>query len=284
MIMQSLKWGTPLPKCKPYTHQMLKTFCIQAWALIKQDPLQHCLRFLTIFDWIHLGLFTGSRGMEYCQTAAQCHKFLKVPHNISLRAHAGEPIAFLLDNFCFLTIQDIIVSPLIGIQHPDQVIELQIRFRFDKSPINGQWRNICHTGHSYLCLVKASLSIVQWVAVLKVPANDPLGIYAWTGSHNPLHTYTHLCSTEVIKTMHGLVITAHPDPLHYLQQPDRLLCIHCHSARVTMCITLSEGNTSVEQIAHKLQWSVQLVKHYMRDCSHTVGSMTAKVIQGFHNV
>jgi len=283
-IAQAFKWGTPQPKREPYTHQMIKTFATQVRTLLKADPHNHTSQFLAVFDWIRLSLFTGSRGMEYCQTTARRHEFSRVPRDISAGAHAGEPIAFLLDDFFFLTVQDTLVSPLIGIQQPDQVIELQIRFRFDKSPINGRWRKFHRTGHPYLCPVKAGLSIVQRAAVLKVPALDPLGVFAWTGSCKQPRTYTYLRSAEVIKIMRGLVVTAHPDPSHYLRQPDRLLCIDCHSARVTACVALSEGNASVEQIAHKLQWSVQSVKHYMRDCSRTVGATTAKVIQGFHNV
>jgi len=84
--------------------------------------------------------------------------------------------------------------------------------------------------------------------------------------------------------MRKLVIDAHPDPNHYLRRPDRIRCINCHSNRVTACVALSEGGASADQIAHKLRWSVESVKHYMRDCSRTVGASTAKVIQGFFHV
>jgi len=70
------------------------------------------------------------RGMEYCQTTACHNKFFRVPHDLSAGAHVGEPIAFILEDFCLLTVQDTIVSPLIGIQHPDQVLKLQIWFCF----------------------------------------------------------------------------------------------------------------------------------------------------------
>jgi len=82
--------------------------------------------------------------------------------------------------------------------------------------------------------------------------------------------------------MWGLVVAVHPNPSHYLRQPNRLRCIDYHSNRVMVCVALSESNASVDQIAHKLCWSVQSVKHYMRDCSRTVvGASMAKVIQGF---
>jgi len=125
---------------------------------------------------------------------------------------------------------------------------------------------------------------VQRHIQLRVPQNEPLGVYQWTPTKTCTCTYTFLKADEVIRIMRDLVAVAHPDPQHYLRQPDRLRCIDCHSARVTACVALSEGNATVEQIAHKLRWNVESVKHYMRDCSRTVGASTAKVIQGFYQI
>jgi len=164
------------------------------------------------------------------------------------------------------------------------MVELQICFCFDKSLINGRWQKFCRTGHGYLCPVLASLSIMQRAIALQVPSTNPLGVYEWMRDDKSHRTYTYLQSMELITIMCGLVVATHPDPSHYLRQPDRLRCIDCHSNHITACIALSEGNASVNQIVHKLRWSVQLVKHYMRDCSRTVGATTAKVLQGFHHV
>jgi len=177
-----------------------------------------------------------------------------------------------------------IISAHEGLTQASSIAKLHIHFCFDKSPINSWWHKFHCTGHNYLCPMLASLSIVQQAIVLQVPASDPLGIYAWTCSDHSGHTYTYLQSTELITIMHHLVVGTHPNPLHYLCQPDQLKCIDCHSNHVMACVALSKGNVSVDEIAHQLHWSVQSVKHYMRDCSHTVGATTAKVIQGFHNV
>jgi len=50
------------------------------------------------------------------------------------------------------------------------------------------------------------------------------------------------------------------------------------------CVALNKGNAMVEQIAHKLCWNVESVKHYMCDCSCTVGALMAKVLQGFYQI
>jgi len=179
---------------------------------------------------------------------------------------------------------DIIILPLDSLLKPNAIKELQICFCFDKSPINGCWQKFRQTGHHYLCPVLAGLSIVQRYIQLHVSQSEPLGVYQWTPTKTCTRTYTFLHADKVIKIMWDLVAVAHPDPNHYLRQPGRLRCIDCHSACVTACVALSEGNASVEQIAHKLRWNVESVKHYMQDCSRTVGASTAKVLQGFHQI
>jgi len=189
-----------------------------------------------------------------------------------------------MNDFWFLTSDDTLVSPWEGLAHPSQVVKLQICFWFDKSPINGHLWKFWHTGHSYLCPVLAGLSIVQCVVALQVPHSDPLGVYVWMQDDKSFCIYTYLQSMEVITIMQGLVVVAHPDPSHYLWQPNCLHCINCHSNYVTVCVALSKANASVDQIAHKLCWSIQLVKHYMCNCSCTVEASMVKVIQGCFNV
>jgi len=154
-------------------------------------------------------------------------------------------------------------------------------FCFNKSPINSHWHKFCCTSHGYLCPILTGLSIVQQVVQLQGHPTDPLGVYGWPGHHS---LYTFIRSTEVISIMQKLVLDAHPDPNHYLHRPDQIKCTDCHSTQVTACVALSEGGTSVDQIAHKLCWSIESVKHYMHDCSHTVGASTAKVIQGLFHI
>jgi len=247
-------------------------------------PLQHLSRFVAVFNWICLSLFTGSWGSKYCQTCAWHHSFSKVSMDSMAGMHAGVPIAFMLSDFRFLTNTEIIVSPLDGLLNPAMVKELQICFRFDKSPINGHWQKFRHMGHHYLCPVLAGLLIVQRYIQLRIPHNEPLGVYQWTPTKMCIRTYTFLRADEVIRIMRDLVAVAHPDPNHYLHQPDHLCCINCHSVQVMGCMALSEGNATVEQIAHKLCWNVESVKHYMRDCSRMLGASMAKVLQFFSDL
>jgi len=70
VIAQAFKWGTLQPKWEPYTHQMLKMFYCQVWDLVNKNPAYILSLFCVVFDWVCLGLFTGSHGNEYCQTVA----------------------------------------------------------------------------------------------------------------------------------------------------------------------------------------------------------------------
>jgi len=181
------------------------------------------------------------------------HSFSCVATNITMGAHASKPIAFILSDFHFLTDNDIIILPLDSLLKPSAIKELQICFCFDKSPINGCWQKFHWMGHHYLCPVLAGLLIVQAMLHSALHSTtEPLGAYQWVPTNKCTHTYTFLCTDEVIKIMQDLVAMAHPDPNHYLQQLSHLCCINCHSTQVMACVALSEGNALIKQIAHKL--------------------------------
>jgi len=215
-IVQAFKWGSPQDKWEPYTHQMLCMFHHQAQDMVCHDLTHHLSCFVAVFDWICLSLFTGSRGSKYCQMGAHRHSFSHVATNTAAGVHAGEPIAFILSDFHFLTDNDMIILPLDGLLKPNAVKELQICFHFDKSPINRRWQKFHWTGHHYLCPVLAGLSIVQCYIQLRILQSEPLGVYQWTPTKTCTRTYTFLWVDEVIKIMRDLVAVAYPDPNHYL--------------------------------------------------------------------
>jgi len=117
-------------------------------------------------------------GAEYCQTTACHHEILWVPQDGVTSSHVGKPIAFIISDFCFLTSDETIVSPIDDLHHPACIIKLQICFHFDKSPINGHCQKFRCTGHGHLCPVLAGLSIVQCAIALQVPSLEPLRAYA----------------------------------------------------------------------------------------------------------
>jgi len=110
--------------------------------------------------------------------------------------------------------------------------------------------------------ILASPSIVQCSIQLHAQQSEPMGMYQWLPTKTCACTNIFLHADEVIKIMRDHVAVAHPDLNHYLCQA---ICtaFDCHSMQVTTCVVLGKGNPMVDQIAHKLQWNVKSIKHYM---------------------
>jgi len=64
-----------------------------------QEPSLHAFSFFAVFDWVCLGLFTGSCGNEYCQNVAQHHEVTCIPLDAVASEHAGKPITFIMTDF-----------------------------------------------------------------------------------------------------------------------------------------------------------------------------------------
>jgi hypothetical protein len=91
---------------------------------------------------------------------------------------------------------------------------------------------------------------------------------------------TFLRSSQLIAVMRKTVRLAHPDPDHYLRNPDLEKCIDCHSNRVTAAVALFNTDVSIDDIAFKLPWSPESAKHYLFNFSKAIGAATARVILG----
>jgi hypothetical protein len=129
-------------------------------------------------------------------------------------------------------------------------------------------------------MVSASLSILLRATLLCVPAEEPVGDIHWVPDQSRSVRYTYLRSSQLIVVMRKTVRLAHPDPEHYLRNPDLEKCIDCHSNRVTAAVALFNAGVPIDDIAFKLRWSPESVKHYLRDCSKAIGAATARVILG----
>jgi hypothetical protein len=159
-----------------------------------------------------------------------------------------------------------------------RVYEVHIRFRFDKSPVNFSVRKFRRSGQKFLCPVLATLSITLRALVLRVAARDPLGVFQAASSRKSHRSYSYLRSSDVIKVMRQTVDLAYPDPQHYMRLHKTQ--IDCHSNRVTAAMALKLSGWKDEQIGFRLRWSVQSVKHYIRECAQEIGVITRDVIAG----
>jgi len=233
---------------------MLETFGVWVQTLLHQNLNNHLSCFIAVFDWVCLGLFTGSCNIEYCQTSTKQHKVDWIPLDTVARAHAGKPHAFIRSDVWPLSATNTVISTWDALAKPSRVVALQILFPFNKSPINSHWQKFQHTGHSFPCPVLAGLSILQHAWSLQVTANNPISVYAWSKKSPSNQMYTFLQSKELIAIMQALVKDAHPDPNHYLWQPDHIKCIDCHSTCFTACIVIGKNFNTLDTAFFVQSW------------------------------
>jgi len=274
ILRSRAKWAVPHPKRLPYTHAMFQALASLVKAELATSKSAHLDRLHSVFDWIRLGVFTGSRSGEYAQTTAAKGSFAKVPDSWAPPPNwRNQPLAFILSDFTFMDEHLCVIPPPTALAHTKLCRWIQIRYRFDKSATNFSLRRY-RRGKGFLCPVSAALSILRRATTLQVPANEPLGVYR---SH-PKGTYTYLRSSEIIVVMRQAVTTAYPDPLHYYRI--NIKAVVAHSNRVTAAVALFSMKLSIEDIAFRLRWKPESVQHYIRECSQFVDDLTAATISG----
>jgi hypothetical protein len=92
-----------------------------------------------VWDWLRLGVFTGSRLSEYAQSnLRRGQHFQVVPTSDDTGVWAGKPLAFICEDFTFYNTANCIVPhrDLYRRHKIKQVTMVHIRFRYDKSANN----------------------------------------------------------------------------------------------------------------------------------------------------
>lgn len=254
---------------------MMATISQQVSSSIALD-LRAALRLrAAVFDWVRLGVFTGSRVSEYAQTKSKRGTYLTVPQTSAAGKWAGSPIAFLPCDFTLLDAKLRLLSFADLVKTPSRASHLHVRFRFDKSPQNFTIRKFRRSGHNFLCPVLAAISILCRAAALGVPATAPLGVFRINSADR---SFTYITSTDVIKIMRETCLASYPDPAHFLHQ--NVKRIVAHSLRVTAAVALFNMGLSIDEIAFRLRWQPQSVQHYLRECSKHSDTRTTSAMEG----
>ena len=110
LISQRSTWAQPKPRKEPYTYRMLAT---QA-RFLAGSALPLAKSFLqteyVVWDWLRLGVFTGSRLSEYAQSnLRKGQRFQVVPSSDDTGVWAGQPLAFIREDFTFFDNKDCVV-------------------------------------------------------------------------------------------------------------------------------------------------------------------------------
>ena len=270
-------WYKPSKKKEPYTAEMFEAL---AKALAAQaDPLRTFVdKVYAVYDWCRLGVFTGFRITEYAQSRLKKgQKFLLVPSAPFVpQEWWGTPLAFIAADFTFYDKTHRVVThdQLFERFQGGDVIDLEIRWRYDKSAHNFSIRRFRTTGHPIFDPVGAAVSIIHRHNLLGVEKHLPLGVFRTaTGK-----TYRFLKDTDVKQVMQGSVDLAYPDKAHYMQKNKKLVLPH--SNRVTAAVCLQRGGANNDEIAFKLRWHPSSVPTYLRDCFESVGDMLQRAVTG----
>lgn len=231
-----------------------------------------------VLDWTRLGVLTGSRISEYGQSGKlrKGEPFSIVPRSEEAGQWAGQPIAFIRADFTYFDADQIRRLYDICLTHQTLASYFHCRFRFDKSVNNFTIRKFKRQSGNIICLIKASLSILRRADLLGMPLNYPIGAYRLR--RGAPGDYTFISGADVQDVLQFACRLAYPNPNHYLR-----LHIHClmsHSNRVTAAVALYNAGVKESVIAHKLRWSEESVKYYIRDCFKAIGPLTEKAVRG----
>jgi hypothetical protein len=277
-IVQRQTWTAPKQQKEPFTYCMLKA---HAQKLLKPVVKDSCTTFYSlnyvVWDWLRLGVFTGSRVAEYAQSGLKKHqRYQCIPKTKDAAQWAGQPFAFTRADFQFYDENNRCVPQehVLAMHKKQRVKTVHIRFRFDKSKHNFVIRKFDTTTDAILNPVAAAVSIIRRADMLQVPAHEPVGVYATTGAF----LYSFLRDYHITPILRNMCCLAYPDPTHYLRI--HIESLVPHSNRVTAAVCLKMGGATDEDIAFRLRWNIASVPTYLRECFQEVGTIMTTTLQG----
>jgi hypothetical protein len=290
IIRQRSAWKEPLPRKEPFTIAMIDA--LRAYLLLESTktsiaqvfPISEYAVYILIseyavYDWLRLGLFTGSRISEYGQTSSgksPGSRFARIPNSSDPGIWGNQPLAFIAADFVFFNRASLLVDKQFCLVNTalDHIHGLDLRFRFDKSKTNFTIRKYTRLLSAPFDPVIAAINIVRRGHIFGVPPAEPIGQYrAFGSSVNSL-----LRDSDVRNHLRFSCKLAYPDPRHYCRI--HILGLVAHSTRVTVALCLKLGGASDEEIAFRLRWHISSVPTYLRECFNGIDTIMQTAITG----
>ena len=281
IIQQRGAWTEPRPRKEPFTIAMIDA--LHAHLLLESGKHSMVKVFLTsvnaVYDWVRLGVFTGSRISEYGQSSASRtsgSRYARIPNSKDAGIWANQSLAFIASDFVFFDKASLLVDNQFCLVNTalDHIHELHLRFRFDKSKNNFTIRKYTRLPGATFDPVVASINIIRRAHILGIPLHEPLGQYRnITSSANSL-----LQDSDVRNHLRLACRLAYPDPRHYCRI--HIEGLVAHSTRVTAALCLKLGGASDEDIAFRLRWHVSSVPTYLRECFNGIDEVMRTAITG----
>jgi hypothetical protein len=214
LILQQSNWTQPKSWKEPYTYRMLAN---QA-SFLAQPALTPTKVFLqkdyAVWDWLPLGVFTGSWVSKYAQSNLRWgQRFQVVPTNEDTKFWGGQPLGFLQGDCTFYDSSDCIIphSTLYKRHQQKQIPTVHIWFRYDKSAENFSIQKFPILTDSILDPVNVAISVLCHAYLLGVTGNEPVGVYGGR------YGYYFLRDSHIRDILCLICIETYLDSTHYLR-------------------------------------------------------------------
>ena len=208
-----------------------------------------------LFDWLILGMQTGSRKSEWCQDASEFRRTNKISLNIDNTSSAFIAEDFTLSHKSF-SYETTTSSPS---QQPNY---LQIKWRFQKNGQNGQTISFAHNYKTpHLSPVRAAERILQRAQRLRQPNHLPLAIYSPNANNKKSKlNHTYIFQSQVEKSLQSLAKI-----VYNIKSTSELKKYSCHSVRVGACVLLHSSGADALTIKFRLRWRSDSFMEYLRN-------------------
>ena len=225
-----------------------------------QDSLEAALT-----DWIYLGRFVGYRSIEWCQKTQKSYHKIEHPNWEGPLSYA-----FIAEDFQFFNKHKQPIYNDIDRISIDDIAYVEIRFRKQKN--NKNYEVIPYYKDELnpaFCPVHAVLRICQRAIRLKVPEEEPVGVfYSTTGKYKNERCF--LTADKVATLLQQVAAT-----VFNLKKDDKSLKRWTsHSIRVTACNLLHRQGFSDTYIQAQLRWRSNAFLDYLRNTLYTAAKHT----------
>ena len=245
VLSEHKRWESMPNRREPLTYKMIHK--AQLDLAKSSSPIDSLPQVL--FDWMVLGIVTGVRKSEWCQSRQS------TPHGGFQQNIDGTSKAFILDDFTFEDSQGMRITndPSHDISDASTVT---IRWRFQKNGDNGQ--KLSYTAnkrHPSLCPVQAAMRIRNRAIRLGLSPEFPIAVFLSTQG-----TITYCDDGHVEQHLRYLATEC-----YNISNEEDLSRFTCHSFRVGACVLLHEANEAPDFIKFRLRWKSDSYLMYLRN-------------------
>ena len=166
---ESRRWESIPDRREPLTKDMVEYIIDKGKELSKTNPDNI---YLSLSDWLVLGLQAGFRRMEWAQDRAHLKKYKDIQRNID-----GSPAVFILKDFELRKKGNKMIDNSSN-KEVSKASITNLKWRFQKNMDNGQTISYIEDNkNKKLCFVRASKRIRNRALKLKIPQDQASAVF-----------------------------------------------------------------------------------------------------------